>query len=81
MQMNRVLWSGWASMNRRRGLLIRKKAYLELTAEESRELEELQRLASLRSRLMAPLPIKELERYLQELQGGPCQPKPNAPSE
>ena len=67
-------WAGWVAMNRRRGLLIRKKVYLALTAEEKIELEELQRLASL---YKTPLPIKELERYLQELQGGPCQPKPN----
>ena len=60
----------WKSTNRRRDSLIRKKVDRNLKAEERSELEELQRLASLRRRLIAPLPIKEMENYLQELKNG-----------
>lgn len=60
----------WASTNRRRDVLIRKKVDRILKADEKRELEGLQRLASLRRRLVAPLPLKELESYLQELKSG-----------
>lgn len=65
-----AITENWTSTNRRRDLLIRRKVDRTLKAEEKSELEELQRLATLRRRLLAPLPIKEMENYLQDLKNG-----------
>jgi hypothetical protein len=65
-----AITENWTSTNRRRDLLIRRKVERTLKAEEKSELEELQRLATLRRRILAPLPIKEMEIYLQDLKNG-----------
>jgi len=57
----------WPKTNRRRGTLIEKKVRRAITRDEE-ELGRLQELADLRIRLVAPLPLRELER-LQQLQG------------
>jgi hypothetical protein len=52
----------WPETNRRRDALIRKKVARTISHEEHSELGQLQSLASLRVRLLAPLPLEELER-------------------
>ena len=49
-----AITSGWAETNHRRGLLILGEAEGVLTPEEATELDELQRLADLRTDLLAP---------------------------
>jgi type I restriction-modification system DNA methylase subunit len=51
----------WRKTNHRRDALIRKKVARSISAEERTELGYLQSLASLRVRLLAPLPLGELE--------------------
>ncbi len=58
----------WPKTNRRRGTLIEKKVRRAISRDEKEELGRLQELADLRVRLVAPLPLRELEQ-LQPLQG------------
>ena len=53
----------WANTNKVRCKLIEKEVDETITEDEQLELERLQTLADYRIRLMAPLPIKELEEY------------------
>ena len=58
----------WTKTNRRRGTLIERKVRRAISTAEKEELGRLQELADLRVRLVAPLPLRELEQ-LQQLQG------------
>lgn len=51
----------WPKTNRRRDELIEKKIHRSIAPEEKTELSRLQELADLRVRLVAPLPLHELE--------------------
>lgn len=51
----------WPKTNRRRDELIEKKVRRSIAPEERAELSRLQELADLRVRLVAPLPLRELE--------------------
>jgi hypothetical protein len=59
----------WHDVNRRRDILIRKKVKKTLTPEEMPELSHLQQLAAFRQNLVAPLPLKELERLSKSVRG------------
>ena len=54
----------WNVTNRRRGALIDKKVAKTITADESRELEDLQEYAGRYLRRVAPIPTAGLE-YLE----------------
>lgn len=56
----------WPKTNRRRDALIEKKVRRAIAPEEKAELGRLQELADLRVRLVAPLPLRELEQ-MQEI--------------
>jgi hypothetical protein len=56
-----AITADWSETNRRRDALIRKKVARTISAEERDELANLQSLASSRVRLLAPLPLEELE--------------------
>jgi type I restriction-modification system DNA methylase subunit len=56
-----AITADWPKTNHRRDALIRKKVDRSISAEERTELGSLQSLASLRVRLLAPLPLGELE--------------------
>ncbi len=58
----------WFETNRRRDELIERKVRRTIAPEEKTELSRLQELADLRVRLVAPLPLRELEQ-MQELEG------------
>lgn len=62
-----AITSDWEQTNARRVELIRKKVKSSITPDEGRELENLQRLADERIRLLAPLPIKNLESLLENI--------------
>ncbi|MDZ7618696.1 MAG: hypothetical protein U1E05_16960, partial [Patescibacteria group bacterium] len=55
----------WSETNRRRSALIAKKVRRIIAADEKVELSRLQELADLRVRLVAPLPLRELEQWQQ----------------
>ena len=57
----------WPQMNERRGVLIRRKAAGTISQEEIAELKQLQGLATTRRRLVAPLPLQQLEHLRQDL--------------
>lgn len=58
----------WPKTNRRRDELIEKKVRRKIGPDEKAELNRLQELADLRVRLVAPLPLRELEQ-VQEFEG------------
>ena len=60
-----MITHGWAELNLRRGFLITIEVRGEPTPEESAELDELQRLADLRTDLLDP--FEEVERSLASL--------------
>jgi hypothetical protein len=62
-----AITSSWDQTNARRVELIHKKVKKSITPDEKRELENLQRLADERIRLIAPLPIKKLESLLENI--------------
>ncbi len=62
-----AITADWDQTNERRAELIQKKVKKTISTEERRELDELQRLASCRRRLLAPLPIKELQAVKADL--------------
>ncbi len=57
----------WPNTNRLRGRLIEREVRGKLRAKESDELEELQRLADLRTDLLDPFNLEELERLHAEM--------------
>lgn len=57
----------WGQTNERRTALIFKKVKMNISVEERLELDELQRLADCRIRLLAPLPLQEMEAVKQDL--------------
>ncbi len=57
----------WEQTNERRAQLIEKQVKRNILAGEKQELQELQRLADARIRLLAPLPIQQLEIVREEL--------------
>ena len=57
----------WDNVNARRVYLIFKEVYASLSSEEKLELDNLQSAADARSSLVAPLPIRELEKLKKEL--------------
>lgn len=61
----------WAKINRRRAALIEQSLSNSLSEEQRVELAKLQSLAELRRRLVAPLPIQELETRYRELTAVP----------
>ena len=62
-----AITADWDQTNKRRAELIHKKVKKTISTEERRELDELQRLASCRRRLLAPLPIEELQAVKADL--------------
>ncbi|HEU4713345.1 MAG TPA: hypothetical protein VFS76_17375 [Pyrinomonadaceae bacterium] len=58
----------WEETNQRRIDLIYKEAESKLTSEEKEELDRLQRLTDERIRLVAPLPLAQLESVLEKLE-------------
>ena len=62
-----AITADWDQTNERRAELIHKKVKKSISAQERRELDELQRLASCRRRLLAPLPIEELQAVKDDL--------------
>ena len=56
----------WEQTNGRRTVLIFKKVKKSISAEEGLELDDLQRLADCRIRLLAPLPVQDLEAVKEE---------------
>jgi hypothetical protein len=59
----------WSITNRRRDALIRKKIARTVSEEEQVELIHLQSLASSRVRLLAPLPLNQLEQLHRQVVG------------
>ncbi len=59
----------WPETNKRRDELIRKKVGKTIADVERKELDQLQHLADMRQKLMAPLPLAELERVSKTLLG------------
>lgn len=57
----------WQSTNERRGELIQKKVARTISPDERAELESLQRLTTILQRLIAPLPLRELEQIRDRL--------------
>ncbi len=57
----------WPETNRLRGLLIEREARGKLSAKDLDELEQLQRLADLRTDLLDPFDLEELERLHAEM--------------
>jgi len=64
-----AITADWSETNRRRDELIRKKVARTITALEQTELEHLQSLASSRVRLLAPLPLENLQELHREVVG------------
>ncbi len=64
-----AITSDWPETNRLRNALIRKKVARTISADERTELEHLQSLASSRVRLLAPLPLEELEEARRRVVG------------
>jgi N-6 DNA Methylase len=64
-----AITADWPGTNHRRDALIRKKVARTISAEERTELGHLQSLASLRVRLLAPLPLGELEQAHRSIVG------------
>ncbi len=62
-----AITADWDQTNERRAELIHKKVKKNISAEERSELDELQRLASCRRQLLAPLPIEELQAVKDDL--------------
>ena len=62
-----AITDNWAGTNARRVELINKQIEASINEQETRELENLQRLADERIRMFAPLPIKNLESALEEI--------------
>lgn len=58
----------WEQTNERRFQLIEKKVERNISSDEKRELADLQQLTDARIRLLAPLPIKQLEEVREELE-------------
>ncbi len=58
----------WEQTNARRFQLIEKKVKRNIRADEKRELDYLQQLTDARIRLLAPLPIKQLEEVREDLE-------------
>ena len=58
----------WEQTNTRRFQLIEKKVKRNISSDEKRELTYLQQLTDARIRLLAPLPIKQLEEVREELE-------------
>lgn len=58
----------WEQTNDRRFQLIEKKVERNISSDEKRELADLQQLTDARIRLLAPLPIKQLEEVREELE-------------
>lgn len=58
----------WEQTNERRFQLIEKKVERNISSDEKRELADLQQLTDARIRLLAPLPIKQLEEVRAELE-------------
>ncbi len=58
----------WEQTNERRSQLIEKKVKRNILTDEKNELDYLQQLRDARIRLLAPLPIKQLEKVREELQ-------------
>lgn len=65
-----AITADWPDINRERALLIRKSISGGVTSEEVLKLDQLQHLAELRRRLVAPLPITQLETQYRELTEG-----------
>jgi hypothetical protein len=65
-----AITADWSQTNRRRETLVRKKVAREISTAERSELDHLQFLATSRARLVAPLPLKELEDVHRALVGG-----------
>ncbi|MBC8876514.1 MAG: SAM-dependent DNA methyltransferase [Planctomycetes bacterium] len=59
----------WPQTNKRRGRLIRKKHESGITTTEEAELDRLQTLATYRRRLVAPLPLAEVEEVRNAMVG------------
>ncbi|MCI0387521.1 MAG: N-6 DNA methylase [Acidobacteria bacterium] len=64
-----MITADWEKTNERRAELIFKKVKKGISPEESAELNELQRLADARIRLIAPLPIAQMEAAMEGLKG------------
>ncbi len=62
-----AITADWDQTNERRAELIFKKVKKNISPQERQELDELQRLASCRARLLAPLPLEELEAVKADL--------------
>jgi hypothetical protein len=62
-----AITADWESTNAQRTRLIYKKIRKTILPAERQELADLQRLTDVRMRLLAPLPIKELEAMQEEL--------------
>ncbi|MBL8205242.1 MAG: SAM-dependent DNA methyltransferase [Blastocatellia bacterium] len=62
-----AITADWDQTNERRAELIFKKVKKEISSQERQELNDLQHLASCRARLLAPLPIEELEAVKADL--------------
>jgi len=63
-----AITADWEQTNERRAQLILKKVKKSISAEGRIELDELQRLADCRIRLLAPLPIQKLEAIKEDLE-------------
>jgi hypothetical protein len=63
-----MITADWEETNKKRTSLISKKIKKNISFEELQELETLQKLAVSRRQLIAPLPIKELEKAIETLQ-------------
>ena len=62
-----AITADWEQTNTRRFQLIEKKVKRKIRANEKRELDYLQQLTDARIRLLAPLPIKQLEEVRKKL--------------
>lgn len=65
-----AITADWPQTNHRRAELIEKEIAGTISADEQRELEHLQSLATSRRSLIAPLPLAELERLHRDVVGG-----------
>ena len=63
-----AITADWEQTNERRFQLIEKKVKRNILVEEKYELDYLQQLTDARIELLAPLPIKQLEEFREELQ-------------
>lgn len=62
-----AITADWEQTNERRSQLIEKKVKRNILTDEKHELDYLQRLTDVRIRLLAPLPIKQLEAMQEDL--------------